>query len=89
MAGYATQDEEIGQDIDHIDRLKPPVNPDREAFMREIADDVEHPVFLSLVGAILDKVVRPDMVRVFRPKPDARTIGKPEPTLLRLFGWAP
>ena len=53
--------------------------------MGELVDDVEHPVFLSLVGAILDKVVRPDMARVFRPQPDARTISKPEPALLRLL----
>ena len=63
---HAAQDEEIGQDVDHIDRFEPPVNADRQAFMRELVDEVEHPVLLSLMGAVLDEVIGPDMVPVFR-----------------------
>jgi len=37
------------------------------------------------VGAILDEVVGPDMVRVFRPQPNARSIVEPEPASLRLL----
>jgi hypothetical protein len=87
VAGHATQDEEVGQDIDNVDRFEPSVDPDRQALMGELVDDVEHPVFLSLVGAVLDKIVTPDVVGVFRPQPDAGTIGKPELSLLWLFLW--
>ena len=52
---HTVQDEENGQDIDHIDRSEPPIDPDRQAFMGVLADDLEHPVFLCLVGEVLDK----------------------------------
>jgi hypothetical protein len=34
---------------------------DRQAFMAEFVEHVEHPILASIVGAILDKVVGPDM----------------------------
>jgi hypothetical protein len=39
----------------------------RNAFMGELVEHVEHPVFASLVGAVLDKVVGPDMIALLRP----------------------
>ena len=39
------------------------------------------------MGAVLDEIIAPDMVRVFRPQPDAGAIGQPEPALLRLLLW--
>ena len=86
VAGHAAQDEEIGQNVYHIGRFEPPIDPDRQAFMGKLIDDVEHPVFLSLVGAVFDEVITPDVVRVLRPQPDAGAISQPEPGLLRLPG---
>ena len=60
MARNATQDEEIGQHINHIDGLELTGCPDRQAFMGELVDHVEHAIFPSIVGAVLDKVVGPD-----------------------------
>jgi hypothetical protein len=37
------------------------------------------------VGAILDKVVGPDVIAVLRPQPDARSVGQPEPAALGLL----
>jgi hypothetical protein len=39
------------------------------------------------MGAVLDKVVGPDMVGVFRPKPDARPVGQPQPATFWLSRW--
>ena len=64
VAGHAAQDEEIGQHIDDIDGLELAVDPDRQAFMGELVDDVEHSVLPSIVGAVLDKVVGPDVIAV-------------------------
>src|SRR6185437_15466109 len=50
MAGHATQDEEIGQNIDHIDDLELAGHPDCQAFMGELVDDVEHSIFPAIVG---------------------------------------
>ena len=36
--------------------------------------------------AILDEVVRPHVIAMLRPKPDARAISQPKPAALGLFG---
>src|SRR5262249_12520591 len=58
---------------------------DRQAFMGELVEHVEHPVLASLVGAVLDKVVGPDMIALLRPQPNARSVGQPEPAALGLL----
>src|ERR671917_1008416 len=74
VARHAAQDEQIGQDIDHVRGLELAGNPDRQALVGELVDDVEHAVLPSVVSAILDKVVGPDVVRTFGPQPDARSV---------------
>jgi hypothetical protein len=70
MTGDAAQDEEIGQHIDHIDRLEPAGDADRQAFVGELVENVEHSIPASIMGAALDKVVRPDVIAVLWPQPD-------------------
>src|SRR5262249_31558156 len=41
----------------------------------------------SIMGAVLDEVVGPDMIALLRPQPDARSVGQPEPAALRLVRW--
>src|SRR5262249_34283462 len=38
--------------------------------------NVKHPIFASVMGAVLDEVVGPDMIVLLRPQPDARTVGR-------------
>ena len=45
--------------------------------MGELVEHVEHPVLATIVGAILDEVVGPDMIALLRPQPDARSVGQP------------
>src|SRR5690606_30788954 len=71
MPRHAAQDEEVGQDVDDVGGFELPVDPDRNAFPGELIDDVQHPELPAVVGAILDEVVGPDMVGIFRPNPDA------------------
>ncbi len=86
MPRHATQDEEIGQDIDDVGGLEFPVDPDRDAFPGELVDHVQHAELPTVVGAILDEVVGPDMIGMLRPKPDARSVIEPETGFLRLPG---
>src|SRR5262249_39362123 len=58
---------------------------DRQAFMAELVEHVEHPILASIVGAVLDKVVGPDMIALLRPQPNARSVGQPEPAALGLL----
>jgi hypothetical protein len=59
MAGHATQDKEIGQDIDDVDRFELAVDADPKALVGKLVDDIEHAVFAAIMGAILDKVIGP------------------------------
>ena len=87
MTGDATQDEEVGQNVDHIDRLKLAGDTDRQAFMGELVNDTEHPISASIVGAVLNKVVGPDVITVLRAQPNTRSVGQPEPAALGLLRW--
>jgi hypothetical protein len=40
IAGYATQDEQVGQDVDHVDGLELAVDVDRQALMSSVASTV-------------------------------------------------
>ena len=42
-------------------------------------------IFPSLMGAILDEVIRPDMVRPLGAQPQARAVRQPEPAAFGLF----
>ena len=42
------QDEEVGQNIDHIDRLELAGDTDCQAFMSELVGHVEHPIPASI-----------------------------------------
>ena len=87
MRGNAAQDEQVRQNVDNVRRLELLGNADSQTFVRELIDDVQHPVLSTLMRAVLDKVVRPDMVRPLGPQTDAGSVIEPEPTPLRLFGW--
>lgn len=85
MGGDAAQDEEVGKHADDIDGLQLSLDPNGDAFPRELIDHVEHPDFPAIVRPILDEIVGPDMVGVFRSQSDARTVVQPQPTAFRLL----
>ena len=85
MPGYAAQDEQVRKHIDHIDGFQLSVHSDRQALMCELVDQVQHAVLSPVMGAILHKIVAPDVVRPFCSQPDAGPVTKPEPTFLRLL----
>lgn len=73
----AAQDKQIRQNVDDIRCLQLSIDPDGNAFPCELIYDVEHADFPSIVRASFNKVTGPDMVGVFRTKPDARTFIQP------------
>jgi hypothetical protein len=58
VTGSATHDEEARQTVDYIDRLELASDADRQAFVGELIEHVEHPILASIVGAVLDEVGR-------------------------------
>ncbi len=85
VTGNAAQDEQVGQNVDDIDCFELAGDTDRQAFVGKLVNDIEHPISASIVGAVLDKVVGPDVIAVLRPQPDARSVGQPEPASFGLF----
>jgi hypothetical protein len=53
------QDEEVGQNIDHIDRLELAGDTGRQAFVSELVEHVEHPIPASVPGAAECTIHRP------------------------------
>ena len=74
MAGHATQDEQVREHVDDVDRLELAGDPDRQAFVGELVDDVEHPELAPVMRAVLDEVIGPDVVAVLRPKTDTGAV---------------
>ena len=85
VTGDATQDEEVGQNVDDIDCFELAGDTGRQAFVGKLVNDIEHPISASIVGAVLDKIIGPDVITVLRPQPDARSVGQPEPASFGLF----
>jgi len=85
VPGHAAQNKEVREYIDHIDRFQLSVYSDGQALMRELVNHVEHPVLSPVMGAILHKVVAPDVVRSLGSQPDTGSIVEPEAALLRLL----
>jgi hypothetical protein len=50
----------------------------------KLVDDVEQAEFASLMGALLEEVVGPDMVGVLGPQPNARSVIQPQACALGL-----
>ena len=68
---HAAQDEEIGQDVDDVGGVELAIDTDRQRFMRELVDHVEHAILPSVMGSVLDEVVGPDMVGPLGAQADA------------------
>ena len=66
VTGNAAQDEQVGQNVDNIDCFELAGDTDRQAFVGKLVNDIEDPISASIVGAVLDKVVGPDMIAVLR-----------------------
>jgi len=71
VLGHAAQDEEIGQNADNVGGVEFAIDADRQRFMRELVDHVEHAILPSVMGSILDKVIGPDMVGPLSAQADA------------------
>ena len=66
-----------------------PRHADRQAFVRELVDHVEHAILPSVVRAILDEVVGPHVIAMLRPQPDARAVRQPQPAAFGLLWREP
>ena len=73
----ATQDEQVGEDIDDVRRIQFASDPDRQALAGEFVEHVGQAIFPPIAGAVLDEVVGPDVIGTLRPQPDAGSVRQP------------
>ena len=66
MLGRTVRDEEIGQALEHVVGSEPSRHDDRQAAARELVEHDEHAEGATVLCAILDEVVGPDVVRTLR-----------------------
>ena len=62
MPRDTAQNEQVGEQVDDVDRFDPTGDPNGQALMGELVDDIEQPDFAPVMGALLDKIVRPDVI---------------------------
>ena len=70
-------DEQVSERRQHVLMLELARHDEREALPAGLVDDGEDAELTPIMGAPLDEVVRPDVSRIFRPKPDAGSVVKP------------
>lgn len=85
MTWHTSQDDQVGQDDDHIGRVPLAIDPGGQALPAELVDHVEHEELSSIMNPALDEVAGPDVVRPLRPQTDTRPVTQPEPSLLGLL----
>ena len=71
MLWCAVPHEQLAKHIQNIPRVPAPFDADGETLARILVDDTQHAEDLSIMGAILDEVVRPDMAFMCRPETHA------------------
>ena len=59
--------EQVGQGVDHICGIELPVDADHQRLLGEFIDDVEDAVGATVMRAVLDEVVGPDVVGMSQP----------------------
>jgi len=62
---HTAHDEEVGQRINHVRGIEAPFDTDCQTFTAELIKYVQCTESLSIVSAVMHKVIRPDMVYVF------------------------
>ena len=83
---YTAQDKQVREHVDHVHRLKPPRDPDRQALVGKLVDNGQHAILTPVMGPVFDEVVGPDVVAVPRPQSDAGAVREPQPPALGLPG---
>jgi hypothetical protein len=76
VLGNPAQDKQVRQHVDDIDRLQPSGDPNGQALVGELVDDGEPPDLASVMGALLEKIVGPDLVGALGAQPDARSVSR-------------
>ena len=85
MLWCAVPHEQFAQHVQNITGVEPSLDTDGETLARVLIDHAQHSEDLSVMRAVLNEVIGPDMALVCRPEPHARSIIQPQSPALRLL----
>ncbi len=71
------RDEQFRQRRQNVLVTEPTRDHESQAFPAGLVEDRQDPELPAVMGAAFDEVIGPDMPRILRPQPDARTIVQP------------
>ena len=71
------QNEKIRKQVYNIMGIQSPRCPDGQRLAGEFINDVQHTDLTPAMCAVLNKVIRPDMVGIFRFQADAGAVVEP------------
>jgi len=77
MFWWSVKRKQISENGQHVIMFKFALHMDCQAFPRILIYDGEHAEGAAIMGAVSDKVIRPDMALMLRTEPHARAIIKP------------
>ena len=80
MLGWTVPNEEIRQNLEYVMRSSPPSYLDCQTLPRVLVEHCEQLQGSPVLGPGAHEVIRPDMVIVQRPEPDAGAVVQPQPT---------
>src|SRR3546814_2607245 len=73
MSRRTAFDEQLGQRCQHVFVAELACDDQRQALAAGFVDDGKDAELAPVVGAFLDEVIGPDVPRILRPQPDARS----------------
>ena len=82
-----TQDEQVRESVDDLSRIQLSFHPNCQTFPAVLVQDVQCPESPAIIGSVMYKVIRPNMILIFRTQSDARSVIHPDPPFLWLFRW--
>lgn len=85
VLGCPVANEQLAQRIENVPGGELALDPDGETLTCILVDHAQHTEYSSIVRAILDEVIRPDMALVRGPEPYAGPIIQPETAAFWLF----
>ena len=85
MLRRAVSDEEIRETLEHVVSSELPRDDNGQAAARELVEHHEHAEGPTILGAILDEVVGPDVIGPPRSQANTRAIVEPEAAPFRLL----
>ena len=74
-----SQDEQARKSVDDLSRVQLPFHPDRQTLSTVFIQNVQCSERPAIIGSVMHKIIRPNMIAILRAQPHTWTIIQPKP----------